>query len=235
MTYRTAGPRARRFRYIEPMPLLEIRDLRKSYRAPDGEEFLVLDVPRFEVAAREQVGLQGSSGSGKTTLLNLVAGIQRADSGAIRLDGQDLVALSEPERDRLRAEKIGYVFQTFDLLQGYSALENVLLGMMFGPGPDPRAGARPPRGAGPRQAPRPSPPPALGRTAAEGRAGPRPGQPPSPGPRRRADRQSRRGPRSGGHRGDPTNVPRARRRTPPRQPRRRRCCGTSSARPRSRP
>jgi putative ABC transport system ATP-binding protein len=119
------------------MPLLEIRDLRKSYRAPDGEELLILDVPHLEIAASEQVGLEGSSGSGKTTLLNLIAGIQRADSGEILLDGRDMAALSEPARDRWRAERIGYVFQTFNLLQGYTALENVLLGMMFGPGPDP--------------------------------------------------------------------------------------------------
>jgi putative ABC transport system ATP-binding protein len=68
--------------------------------------------------------------------LNLIAGILRPDSGTISLDGEAMSELSEPHRDRLRAVKIGYIFQTFNLLQGYTCLENVLLGMSFGPGVD---------------------------------------------------------------------------------------------------
>ncbi len=123
------------------MPLLEIENLVKTYRSPDGEVQPVLDVPSFSLEAREHVALVGQSGSGKTTLLHAIAGILRPDSGSVRLDGTDLVRLSEARRDALRARQIGYVFQTFNLLQGYSALENVLLGMVFGPGPD-RAFAR---------------------------------------------------------------------------------------------
>jgi putative ABC transport system ATP-binding protein len=77
--------------------------------------------------------LRGESGSGKTTFLNLIAGILAADGGRVELDGIDLAALPEAKRDRLRADKIGYIFQTFNLLQGYTVLENVLLGMSFGP------------------------------------------------------------------------------------------------------
>ncbi|MEO0649857.1 MAG: ABC transporter ATP-binding protein [Planctomycetota bacterium] len=118
------------------MSLLEIRDLRKSYRSPDGQVQAVLDVPEFSVDAGEQVALAGRSGSGKTTLLNAIAGILTPDSGSIRLDGTDVTTLGEAQRDALRATTLGYVFQTFNLLQGYSAIENVLLGMAFGPGPD---------------------------------------------------------------------------------------------------
>ena len=76
----------------------------------------------------------GRSGCGKTTLLHVIAGISRPDSGAVRIDGCDITRLSEAGRDRFRADKIGYVFQTFNLLPGFSALENVLLGMSFAGG-----------------------------------------------------------------------------------------------------
>jgi ABC-type lipoprotein export system ATPase subunit len=111
--------------------VLEIKALKKSYRAPDGSERPVVDLPKLKVAQAEQWALEGSSGSGKTTLLNLLAGILRPDSGSISVGGVDLAALDEAGRDRLRAEKIGYIFQTFNLLQGYTALENVLVAMSF--------------------------------------------------------------------------------------------------------
>lgn len=116
--------------------VLRIENLTKRYVAPDGEITPVVDIPEFEIAAGTQVALRGSSGSGKTTFLNLIAGILKPDSGRIMLCDKDMARLSEPARDRLRAAHIGYVFQTFNLLQGYTALENVLMGMMFGPGPD---------------------------------------------------------------------------------------------------
>lgn len=120
------------------MPVLDVRDLVKAYVSPEGERSTVIDVPAFAVDAGEQVGLRGPSGSGKTTFLNLIAGILQADSGRIAIDGRELTTLSEPGRDRVRAECMGYVFQTFNLLHGYTALENVELGMMFGPGIDSR-------------------------------------------------------------------------------------------------
>ena len=120
--------------------LLEIRDLRKSFVAPDGSRHEVVRIREFRLAARSQVALSGESGTGKTTFLNLIAGILAPDSGSILFDGQDLARLSEAGRDRLRAGSIGYIFQTFNLLQGFTVLENVLLGMAFGPGADrPRA------------------------------------------------------------------------------------------------
>jgi len=118
------------------MPLLEVTNLKKSYTSPEGEKDLVIDIPMFTVNQGEQIALQGGSGSGKTTFLNLIAGILKADDGSIVLSGQELSSLSEPERDRLRADNIGYVFQTFNLLQGYTVLENILVGMMFGNGMD---------------------------------------------------------------------------------------------------
>lgn len=121
---------------LHAMPLLQLADVAKSYRLPDGSERRVVDIASFAMEPGEQVALAGGSGSGKTTLLNLIAGILRADSGSIECDGIDVAQLGEAERDRFRAERIGYVFQTFNLLQGYTALENVELGMMFGVGVD---------------------------------------------------------------------------------------------------
>ena len=118
------------------MPLLEITDLRKAFTAPDGTTHEVVRIPRFELEAQAQVALSGPSGTGKTTFLHLIAGILAPDSGRLVLDGVEMSALAEAARDRLRATSIGYIFQTFNLLQGFTALENVLLGMSFGPGAD---------------------------------------------------------------------------------------------------
>lgn len=113
--------------------MLSVADLTKSFVSPEGGRAEIVRVGRFELAAGEQRALRGESGSGKTTFLNLIAGILAADGGRVELDGIDLAALPEAKRDRLRADKIGYIFQTFNLLQGYTVLENVLLGMSFGP------------------------------------------------------------------------------------------------------
>jgi ABC-type lipoprotein export system ATPase subunit len=117
-------------------PLLQIKNLKRAFVAPDGSRHLIVDVSEFSVDEHKQVALAGESGSGKTTFLNLIAGILKPDAGEVVLDGSNMAALSEPKRDRLRAMRIGYIFQTFNLLQGYSCLENVLLGMSFGPGAD---------------------------------------------------------------------------------------------------
>ena len=118
------------------MPLLEISNLEKSFLTPDGADHRVVNVKTFVLAEKVQVALEGESGSGKTTFLHLIAGILKPDSGRIAIAGQEMSALAEPARDRLRATTIGYIFQTFNLLQGYTCLENVLLGMSFGPGAD---------------------------------------------------------------------------------------------------
>ncbi len=111
--------------------MLLLEDLKKSYIEPDGHRLPILDVPRFALGEGEQMVLVGRSGCGKTTLLHVIAGISRPDSGRVLIDGRDVAKLSEAGADSLRASTIGYVFQTFNLLPGFSALENVLLGMTF--------------------------------------------------------------------------------------------------------
>jgi putative ABC transport system ATP-binding protein len=111
--------------------MLLLEGIKKSFRQPDGERLPILDLPRFEVAAGEQVALIGDSGCGKTTLLHIIAGIIRADAGRILLNGVELSKFSEAGRDAIRADNIGYIYQTFNLLPAFSALENVKLGMAF--------------------------------------------------------------------------------------------------------
>ncbi|HEY0968344.1 MAG TPA: ABC transporter ATP-binding protein [Opitutaceae bacterium] len=122
--------------------MLTITGLKKSFTSPEGSSVLIVDVPQFTLAAGEQRALRGESGSGKTTFLHLIAGILAADEGTIDLAGTSLSGLAEPARDRVRADKIGYIFQTFNLLQGYTVLENVVLGMSFGPRGADRAKAK---------------------------------------------------------------------------------------------
>src|SRR5690606_25480799 len=97
---------------------------------------------RLDVAAGEQVALVGRSRSGKSTLLNMIAGVLLPDSGAVQVDGVEVTRLGEAARDRFRGQRIGLVFQTFNLLQPFTALENVLLGALFGRGSDAAARER---------------------------------------------------------------------------------------------
>jgi ABC-type lipoprotein export system ATPase subunit len=113
--------------------MLAVTDLKKSFVSPEGGRVEIVNVKAFALAAGEQLALRGESGSGKTTFLNLIAGILAADRGTVTIDGAEMTALTESRRDRLRADKLGYIFQTFNLLQGYTVLENVVLGMSFGP------------------------------------------------------------------------------------------------------
>ncbi|MGB1924979.1 MAG: ABC transporter ATP-binding protein [Rubripirellula sp.] len=114
--------------------MLKITDLVKSFPQPEGGSIRVLDLPELTVGEGEQVALIGQSGGGKTTLLHLIAGLLSPDEGSIQLNGIELTKLSEQGRDRFRAGTIGYVFQTFNLLPAFTALENVRLGMTFGSG-----------------------------------------------------------------------------------------------------
>lgn len=111
------------------MPLLEMVDVEK--RRVSGRTGTFVRVPSFSVRRGEQLVLTGRSGSGKTTLLHLAAGIIAADAGSIQLDNCELTKLAESQRDTFRARTIGYIFQTFNLLPGLTALENVLLAAMF--------------------------------------------------------------------------------------------------------
>ena len=114
--------------------VLSLRNVSKSFREADGNLLEVIRLRQFELGAGEQAVLVGESGSGKSTLLNLIAGILLPDKGEIVVNGTDPTKLSEAARDRFRAANIGYVFQSFNLLQGFTAVENVLLGQMFGTG-----------------------------------------------------------------------------------------------------
>ena len=114
--------------------VLALRNVRKRFREADGNLLEVISLRQFGLGAGEQAVLVGESGSGKSTLLNLIAGILLPDEGEIVVNGTDPTKLSEAARDRFRAANIGYVFQSFNLLQGFTALENVLLGQMFGGG-----------------------------------------------------------------------------------------------------
>jgi putative ABC transport system ATP-binding protein len=111
--------------------------LGKSVATPDGELVILADVD-LEVAAGETLAIVGASGSGKSTLLGLLAGLDAPTTGRVLLDGQDLTALDEDGRAALRAGRVGFVFQSFQLLPGLNALENVMLPLEL-------AGSRAPR------------------------------------------------------------------------------------------
>jgi ABC-type lipoprotein export system ATPase subunit len=108
-----------------------LKGVRKTYPKPGGGLHQVLDIPHLAAKDGEHVCLVGGSGSGKTTLLNVIAGITLPDAGTVEIGGTDITSLAEGARDRFRARHVGYMFQVFNLLQGYSALENVVLPMRF--------------------------------------------------------------------------------------------------------
>ena len=110
---------------------LKLTNVIKNYNEPGGEKLTILNIENFSMNKGEQVVLVGSSGGGKTTLLNVISGITSPNSGSVVIDGTDITKLPEAARDRFRAERIGFVFQTFNLLSAFTALENVLLGMSF--------------------------------------------------------------------------------------------------------
>ena len=111
--------------------MLHLTRVKKSFDEPDGGKLPILDIPDFRLEAGEQMAMVGRSGCGKSTLLYVISGISRPDSGGVKIGDWDITLFTEPECDRFRAEHIGYVFQTFNLLSGFSALENVMLGMRF--------------------------------------------------------------------------------------------------------
>ncbi|MBW2526602.1 MAG: ABC transporter ATP-binding protein [Deltaproteobacteria bacterium] len=105
--------------------VVELQQVVKRFSRRDGSDATVLDRIDLECDAGEALLVEGCSGSGKSTLLNLIAGLYTADEGTVRVAGRALERLSETARDRLRAARIGYVFQTFNLLSPLSALENL--------------------------------------------------------------------------------------------------------------
>ena len=122
------------------MTALRITDL--VFRWPRQAE-ICLDIARFELAAGERVFLHGASGSGKSTLLGLLGGVALPQQGRIELLGTDITRIGSRDRDRFRADHIGFLFQQFNLLPWLPALDNVLLPCTFSARRRERAGADP--------------------------------------------------------------------------------------------
>ena len=108
------------------MPIIETQNLTKQVSSPEGT-LTILDDINLGIDEGEAVAVVGASGSGKSTLLGLLAGLDAPSSGRVSVDGVDLGTLDEDGRARLRAGRIGFVFQSFQLLPGLTALENVML------------------------------------------------------------------------------------------------------------
>jgi putative ABC transport system ATP-binding protein len=106
--------------------MLDIRQLARSFREGDRVH-RVLDGLDARIASGETVAITGRSGSGKSTLLNLISGIDRADSGSVRIDGREVTALGEPARTLFRRAHIGFVYQFFNLIPTLDVAENVRL------------------------------------------------------------------------------------------------------------
>ena len=114
------------FKMVDKRPIVEIRNLNKSYRR-GSYTIPVLEHISFDIGEGEFWALMGPSGSGKSTLLNLIAGIDKADSGSITVGGVDISSLTETELAQWRATHVGFIFQFYNLIPVLTALENVEL------------------------------------------------------------------------------------------------------------
>ena len=106
--------------------ILEVNNLRKEVSSGDNQ-LVILDNVSFNLNEGQSLAITGPSGSGKSTLLGLLAGLDEASSGQIHLDGEALHELDEEQRAVMRKDKVGFVFQSFELLPSLTALENVML------------------------------------------------------------------------------------------------------------
>lgn len=120
--------------------IIAVEHVFKSVTDSTGTLDILRDVD-FVLNARETVAIVGASGSGKSTLLSIIAGLDTPSRGTVRLAGQDLFAMSEDERAALRAEQVGFVFQSFQLMGNLTALENVMLPLELAGRRDARAAA----------------------------------------------------------------------------------------------
>ena len=107
-------------------PIIAVEHVFKSVTDSTGTLDILRDID-FSLAPRETAAIVGASGSGKSTLLSIIAGLDTPSRGTVRLDGDDLFAIDEDARAALRARKVGFVFQSFQLLANLTALENVML------------------------------------------------------------------------------------------------------------
>jgi putative ABC transport system ATP-binding protein len=110
----------------DPGNILRAENLAMRFEGPEGE-IALFDRLELSIAPGETVAILGASGSGKSTLLGLLAGLDVPTHGSIYLDGTDITALDEDARARVRAQKLGFVFQAFHLLPALTAIENVML------------------------------------------------------------------------------------------------------------
>ncbi len=120
--------------------VLEARNLTRQVSSPEGPLTIVRDIS-LQVAAGESIAIVGASGAGKSTLLALLAGLDSPTSGEVWLAGEPLSALDEDGRARLRAQRVGFVFQSFHLIPSLTALENVMLPLELAGRADARASA----------------------------------------------------------------------------------------------
>lgn len=118
-------------------PVIRVVDLWKQYHQVGGNNSAALRGINLEIAGGEAVALYGKSGSGKTTLLNLLAGLDRPTQGRVEVEGQDLESLGEQGRTRLRRQRLGFVFQFFNLLPTLTAFENIFLSLELAGKPNP--------------------------------------------------------------------------------------------------
>jgi putative ABC transport system ATP-binding protein len=105
--------------------VIELKNVCRSYG--NGEKVMAVNDVSMSVAAGERVAVMGPSGSGKSTLLHMICGLDQPSSGTVKVVGRDISQLNDDERTQLRREKIGMIFQTFNLLPTLTALENVAL------------------------------------------------------------------------------------------------------------
>ncbi len=112
-------------------PMIVMGKVRRSYRGPARRKIVAVAIRELTVARGSGLLLIGPNGSGKTTLLHLLSGLLRPDLGTVVVDGCDLTKLKEAKLDRFRARKIGYLLQNAQLLEGFTAEENIMAALLF--------------------------------------------------------------------------------------------------------